>query len=684
MPPFIPRAEAGYFNEDFESYNTLPTNVVDIGKGWGASSNNVVVESFGGTKAVNLPLGQFMTNAVATNGNWIWTQALLNGTNFITPDSLPEANTAAVFEVGLSINGYLYVCNPTSLAWDECSTDATNGPAEIVLTGTWAQVSVFQNYENHKVHIFLNDQLIRKELSFINTNSSTYATLGINGAGSGNVHVDNVFVSNSTPPGLVSDSDNDGRPDADELTLFGSLTTWSGFLITASVTNNTGGSVSPTDTGATVKWQGQTNFTFVAATAYCVDRVWTSGVMAQNYSNLSLRTAGFTWNNITADGTLVVGYWYEGTRYVQPGDYATVSAALAASLAGDRIVISNGNYGETVTISSNVTLIGTNITGLTGFTVQTGVTVTVSGFTNLSVAGTVQVGTNGTLVVSNSVLNLESLVLQSGGFVYGYNSTATVDGVQYRGTFVIDQFGAVALQAAALNFSEGFEAFSVNQRLDHLKSMGWNASDSSAIVTNNPDVGNNATAQAAVIPAGVTVSNVVDASDASLTNIWTDVFVRGASRMESPDLIDTNGSSPVMFYVGTNGYLVVLTPSGWDVCSNDVWGGQAPTIGANEWAEIVWFMDYGAAQTVAYFVKGHLVREGRPFAKPASHYHGLGLKANWDRTWLDSVNISTNVPASLTSGPASDLDHDGIADAVEIVQYGAATLYPRGSVFKIR
>ncbi len=670
MLPFIPRAEAGYFTEDFESYNTLPTNVVDIGKGWGASSNNVVVESFGGTKAANLPPGQFMTNAVATNGNWIWTQAWLNGTNFITPDSLPDANTAAVFEVGLSTNGYLYVCNPTSLAWDVCTTDATNGPAVIVSTGTWAKVIVFQNYQNHKVHIFLNDQLIRKEFSFINTNSNNYATLGVYGAGDGNVHVDNIFVSNSTPPGLVSDSDNDGRPDAEELTLFGSLTTWSGARITASVTNNTGGTVSPTDTGATVKWQGQTNFTFVAAPAYCVDRVWTNGVVVLNISNQLLRTAGLTWSNITADDTVTVGYWYEGSRYVQPGDYATVSSALAASLAGDRIVISNGNYSETATVNSNVTLIGTNLTGLTGFTVQTGVTVTVSGFTNLSVAGTAQVGTNGTLVVSNSVLNLGSLVVQSGGFVYGYNSTATVNGVQYRGTFVIDQFGTIGLQAAALDFSEGFETYSVNQRLDHLQYFGWNASGSSAIVTNNPDSGNNATAQAAMIPAGLTVSNLVNASDASLTNIWTDVLVRGAARMESPDLIDTNGSSPVMFYVGTNGYLVVLTPSGWDVCSNDVWaGGQAPTIGTNEWAEVSWFMDYGA-QTVAYFVKGHLVRQGSPFAKPASHYHGLGLDANWDTTWLDSVSIWTNVPTALTNGANSDLDHDGIPDAVEIAQRG--------------
>jgi len=313
----------------------------------------------------------------------------------------------------------------------------------------------------------------------------------------------------------------------------------------------------------------------------------------------------------------------------------------------------------------------------------TGVTVTVSGFTNLSVSGVVQVDSNGTLVISNGVVNMAGLVVQNGALIHGYNSTATVNGVQYMGTFTLDQNWNVVIEAQPFNFSETFENYATGSRLDGLAANGWNASDAAAMVEPNPDSAGNSSPKAALVPAGVTISNLMDGAHASLTNIWTDVMIRGDSQMQYTDLIDTNGTSPVMVFVNTNSYLVVLTPSGWDVCSNDAWGGQAPTITNGEWAGVSWFMDYGK-QTVAYFVKGHLVREGVPFAKPATRYHGLKLEANAATTWLDNMNVWTNVPTGLLTGPASDVNNDGMADALEIQLFGNTYSYPAGSVFTIR
>lgn len=686
--PLIPRAEAGFLAEDFEAYGTVPTNVMDIGHGWGASSNTVVVESVAFTnpvapnQAACVTPGQLMTNAVSMVNDRLWTEAWLVGTNFMTPDSAPPADTSAVFMVALSTNGYLTLCNPTSLEWEVCSTDAANvAIAGTLTTGEWVRVSVFQNYQTRKVAIFLNDRLIRKELPFINTNRATYETLHFDGAGAGAIHVDNVIVSNSTPPGLVSDSDNDGRPDAEELTLFGSLTGWEGSVITASVSNGIGGTVSPLNSGL-IRWGAQTNFEVMAGPAYLVDRAWTNGVLVADYSNSLTKAATFTWTDIKADGSLTVGFFYEGTRYV-PGDYATLTAALAASREGDRLVIEDGTYNEAVTLSSNLTWVGTNLTGLTAITVQTGVTLTVSGFTNLSVAGGVQVGTNGVLVISNGVVDLGALVLQDGAVVQSYNSTATVNGVQYTGTFTLNENWNAVVTAHPFNLSDTFESYALGTGLKDLGFYGWNASSAAAVVTANPDVAGNTSAQVALAPAGGTISNLMDGTAAAISNIWTDVLIRGA-HMEFPEHIDTNVASPVIFFVNTNGFLTVLRPGGWDVCSNDAWGAGAPTISSGEWAQVSWFMDYGQ-QTAAYFVKGHLVRQGVPFARPAAQYHGLRLDTSLGTAWVDDVNIWTNVPTGLLAGPDSDMNHNGYPDPLEIQRYGMTIDgMPRGSVYTLR
>jgi hypothetical protein len=88
---------------------------------------------------------------------------------------------------------------------------------------------------------------------------------------------------------------------------------------------------------------------------------------------------------------------------------------------------------------------------------------------------------------------------------------------------------------------------------------------------------------------------------------------------------------------------------------------------------------------MAVFVNGILVRQQVPFISAAvSGYHHMTVQAGDGAVCLDDVKIWTHMPPGLTNGANSDLDDDGSPDAVEIQNYGTTTLWPQGSLFKIR
>ncbi len=448
------------------------------------------------------------------------------------------------------------------------------------------------------------------------------------------------------------------------------------------VSNALNGTVTPQGAVTGIRYNGSTNFTLSAGKGYVVGPVWTNGVPTTNYTSAALKSAIFNWSNITTDSTVQVGFSYNGIWYV-PGDYGSLTAAVAIAQANETIVLDTGIGSETVTVASNLTFIGTTVAGLASLTVQAGVTNTLQGFTDFT-AASVTLISNGVMVVSNSVLNLTALAIQTNAYIYGYNSTATVNGVQYTGNFVLDQDWYLELTARPLNFTDGFEAYSLSTPLSHLGPNGWAASAAAAMVVSNPDSSiTNSSAQVAQLPAGTVVSNLVTGTGHS--KVWTDLLFRQTDQTDIQDFINTNGPSPVVWFINTNGWLTVLTPTGWDICSNDVRTGLAPNVATGTWAEISWFMDFTPPDgKVSYFVNGHLVRQSLPFAKWATHISRLKAVADDATAWLDNVNIMTNLPAGVTNWPAGDLDvnHNGILDAMEIHLYGA--LVPSGSVYKIR
>ena len=639
----------GCLEDNFEGY-PVDAIVQTLGNGWSASDTRSAVRSMAFTngllpnQALDLAFISTVTNPAAQEATKVWSEWWLNETDQFDPASLASPDTNAVALAGILANGCL-VCYNRDLGaggWDVCTNDVlgSNIVSGLAVTGQWARVTVFQDFSSHTVSYFLNGRLVREQVPFLSSAINAASGFQLKG-GTADAGVDNVLVTNAIPAGLIGDLDGDGRPDADEIHTCGTLAAWNPSLVTALVSNGEGGAIAPASVSG-ILWQRQTNFTCTASNAYYVDRVWTNGGLAQNYSNLLLKTASFTWSNITATGTVAVSYWYKGWRDV-PGDYATIPDALAEALAGDRIVVSNGTYTESVVLSNGVSL-----------------------------------------VVSNSTITFSSLAIQAGSEVRVVNGTVTANGTTLKGDFVLDQNWGVSLVAMPLDFVDGFERYVPGARLQALSSFGWAAS-SPDVVVEDPAVRAPGSTNALLLQGGAVVSNWVAGAGPGLTNVWVDFYILMETQylalvnMMETEL--TNGGPAVAVCLGTNGYLTVFNRDrgGWDVCSNDVMGVASPQA-TGGWTRVSCFLDYGVKKA-AFLIDGQVVRQQVPFVTAASSCHSLRLDALEGAAHLDSLRISTNLPSGFTY----DGDGDTLLDAQEIARYGSlATWPPRGTVYKIR
>jgi hypothetical protein len=438
----------GYYVDDFEVGYIEGTNVQSlVQQGWTASDVGPAVRTWGpANKAVDIPQGSSVSNS-AGGVSKVWVDLLLNETNQVDLGSLVNPNTNHIWMAGVLTNGCLVYYNRSLAggvgAWDVCTNDVrgTTIVSGQVATGSWGRVTVFQDFSTHTVALFLNGRLLREQVPFmsaaINSMSGFQAGVGTDHAG-----LDNVAVTNAIPTGLTDDLDGDGRQDADEIATYGRLSTWGPSTLTASVTNGVGGAVLPASVDS-ILWQGTTNFTFNAGDGYFVDRVWTNGGLAADYSGLLLKTAGFTWSNVVASGTLAVGFLFDGVQYV-PGEYATVTGALAAAFPNDRIVVSNGIYAGSIAVSNGVSIVGTNMTGLaadTNLTIRGAMTV-VTGLVNTAsgafmVTGQVSIAAGGVLTISNTVANFGGLTIGEGGLLHMVNGVLIVGSYTNSGTFTL-------------------------------------------------------------------------------------------------------------------------------------------------------------------------------------------------------------------------------------------------------
>lgn len=670
---------AGFVVDNFDGY-ILPKTVNQLGNGWGAVDDTVVVTNLLSASTPNsvlVPQWTTVSNAVSQSGTTyphVWTEFAIYDSGRLIPgaEPIPSGNEGVM--LGVSTGGYAIVYDPGVTNWVTYTNDVW-GTTVHIETNAWATLVVLENFTNFTAAVFLNGHLLRAGLPFISNSLGNYRAFKSDGGNLTNGFLDNVIISNAIPPSLTNmDLDNDGVVDAVEIDTYGNVTTIRRLTNTVSVTGV--GSINPTGT-FTVTWNTNVTYALTGAEAYVVGAVTNNGVATV----FGTKTATYTDSNITNDRAITASFIYTGTRSV-PGDHTTITDALAVAQAGDRIVVSNGVYAESLVLSNNVMLVGTNLgvnaTNLTlngTMTVGTGTISVASG--SFTVTGQVSVAAGGLLTVSNTAVNFSWLTIGSGGAVSVIAGSVTIGGRTTNGTFTLNATWGSIVTPSTLNFTDGFEGYPSGTLLSSLGFFGWAATDAGAMVTNGAAV----VAQdvkAAFIPAGAVVSNTVSA--AGITNVWTDFYVNDVAQVTPGTQPLVNSNSAVMVFFGTNGYLTVYNSNTWDVCSNDVTMGPVTRVNAGQWARVSIFQNF-SNHTAAIFLNDQLLREQVPFISAAvSKYGSLSMACGVDGSaCLDAVKIWTNVP-----GLVGDLNFDRIADAREIELYGSMRIYPAGTVYLIR
>lgn len=221
-------------------------------------------------------------------------------------------------------------------------------------------------------------------------------------------------------------------------------------------------------------------------------------------------------------------------------------------------------------------------------------------------------------------------------------------------------------------FYNGFEGVASNAALSSLS--GWDASSATVSVQPSNAIPVAAGTNAVVVPVNQTATNLVVA--AAPAKLWTDLQLDEALRMLPGSVVDVDTNAIAQFYMNTNGAMVVWDRAAgqWLTYSNDVWGNAVSSFSPGAWARISLFKDY-ASRKVAVFLNGHLLRTQLDFINTnRTDFAGFKVVGSGDNpVYLDEVWITNNVPAGLTT----DVDLDGMADALELQNYGNLTTWRR-------
>lgn len=558
---------SGYVLDDFQSY-LFGTNLSELSaQGWGASAGVIVTSNVfdNTTQMAAFPPGTVASNTVNISGGGgkLWTECRLDEAVRIDPSDLPAVNSDMLVMVGMTTGGHAVVYNPASNGWDVCTSDAMGGDFVGLASGTWARVTLCQDFAAYKVALFLNGRLLRQQVPFI-ANRASYVGFSVTHGFSGDGYLDDVFVSNAIPPALSSlsattDLDGDSVPDAWEIQSYGTLSDW--------------------------------------------------GPVISN--NITLSIPGLTLNNL---------------------------------------MVTNG--------------------------------ATLTNMVSMTVTGTMTVASASTNLVSGGTTVYSNLVISADGAVKVVDATLVANGQTYSGTFILDSGWNGVLTPSSLNYTNDFESYATNMPLNKCGGQGWGVLSAGSIVQG---VITNVTPKAAKVASYSMLSNVV-VSSAGL-KVWTDLYLDDTTT-RNPGMIPpaTNTGRAVMLYVNTNDVLALWNSNVWDQCARDVAGNSVPTISSGQWVRISLCEDF-IEKTVALFIDGRLVRQRVPFCdQTLSSYQGMSVSAGDGAAYLDDVKIWTNIPTGLTNYPApvSDLNQNGIADALEVQLHGGTVAYQCGSVFKIR
>ncbi len=220
-----------------------------------------------------------------------------------------------------------------------------------------------------------------------------------------------------------------------------------------------------------------------------------------------------------------------------------------------------------------------------------------------------------------------------------------------------------------LPFYDNFDLYAHDTPMTNLASNGWYASDSRVKVeTNTVHSG-----KAVVLPDVAILSNNISST---ASKVWTDFHIQPTLGLEPP--VPQTTVSSFVGYVNTNGYLVVaISNGGWYICSNQLNNTPATPLQTNGFTRISICQDLSFnPPKFAIFVASNLVAQGLSSPANVRLYSSFSVDNRDGSAYVDDVLISTAIPPGLTS----DLDGNGIADAVEIQMAGITGVMKRGTL----
>ena len=409
-------------------------------------------------------------------------------------------------------------------------------------------------------------------------------------------------------------------------------------------------------------------FTLTPNPVYGVTALTNNGALAATFGG-SLTECSQDITNVQAHMDVIGVFTYTAQLRV-PGDYGTITGAVAAALEGDTIIVSNGTYAGDVALT-NMTLIATNTIISGGLSMTTG---TLASCTGLTVDTTT---VNGLLVVSNGSVNVGTLTIAAGATVQVVNATAFVaNGATFTGTVTLAYGWDSTVIPQTPPCSDPFDRYAVGTKLKFMGYYGWETtSDGVVVQTNEAQSGH-----AVTVPASATLSHwMTNTPSAGASNVWSEVYVHTNMAMpaDEPTVLDVDTSQVAMVFLNTNGCPVVWDATGsvWRVFTQDVWQTNVSTFATSAWSRLTLCQNY-SNKTVALFLNEHLMFTGLRFIDTnRTCYTEFTAAGGADVTsYLDDVSFRCEPP---TNNWTADLDNDGMPDALEIQLYGNMTLRHR-------
>lgn len=190
---------------------------------------------------------------------------------------------------------------------------------------------------------------------------------------------------------------------------------------------------------------------------------------------------------------------------------------------------------------------------------------------------------------------------------------------------------------------------------------GWQASGEAAYVTNGAGY---LGTKAVVMEGTVALTNTLNAN-ANL-RVWSDFRIKPILGLEDMNL-ETNASS-FSCYFSTNGMMMVASPSGWQIYTNDIWGNPVAPVSGDAYVRFSIFQDYNTSNQ-AVFLNDQLIVQDLAFMGTAGSYSNLVIANSDSNCWLDNVWVKTNFDAATLT---NNLNGDSLADAREVNDYGYA------------